>query len=60
MTLEILLCIAALWFLCGFAGWFHIIRLTKFESGFDAFMVGPCMMAGPIILVIALRSFCKR
>lgn len=58
MTLEYWLFFIGLWFLCGFLGWFRVIKLTGgAPSARDAFMIGPCMMGGPIMLAFSLRDF---
>jgi len=40
-----------LWAFCGVAAWRIIIKMKGgVESGYDAFMIGPCMVLGPIVL----------
>lgn len=43
-----------IWLATGFLAWLYQYRKTD-RSSFDAFMVGPCMIIGPITLLIMLR-----
>ncbi len=42
----------ALWLLTGFLTWLYQYRSSRLNSTFDAFMIGPCMILGPISLIL--------
>ena len=46
---------AAIWLGCGLASWFWQIRLLGWGT-YDALMIGPVMLSGPIGLYIVARS----
>lgn len=49
---------SGLWLFCGYLGWRCVLHKNGgVQSRFDAFMIGPCMLGGPIVLAIAIRDF---
>jgi len=49
---------ALLWVATGYLGWHWCVNKfhggTKYMSGFDAAMMGPCLFLGPILWMIIL------
>lgn len=43
-----------LWCALGYSGWYIQIKRLNLNSGYDALMVGPMMLMGPIGLWIVL------
>lgn len=43
------------WLASGLAGWIIAARKWGMDSSYDAFMIGPCMMIGPVSLWFALK-----
>lgn len=44
-----------IWVVTGFLSWLYQYRHTD-RSLFDAFMIGPCTIIGPIALIIMIRA----
>lgn len=46
---------AAIWILTGALAWRIQYNRSTMKTSFDALMIGPCMILGPICLILILR-----
>ena len=46
-----------MWLFCGYVGWQEQMkRLGSFTATYDYAMIGPCMLMGPVFLLLVLSE----